>query len=121
MSAAEHAHPEPDQPGTVILFRTANRPPRRNARRERTTVPAQPDPSLTPQERLAARIERLFADHGRSLTDDGTTQDFLITLGFVRTMLEGAGRQGLIDDTQRQDLDAMVEGMMAAPGLLNPG
>lgn len=120
MSAAEHAHPGPDQPGTVIAFRTADRPQRRNARRENTAVPPQPRPNLSPQEKLAASMERLFADHGRSLTDESTARDVRIALTFVRKMLEGAGRQGLIDDVQRQDLDAMVEGMMAAPGLLNP-
>lgn len=83
-------------------------------------MPRQPDPNLTPQQKLAASMERLFADHGRSLTDESTAKDVRIALTYVRKMLEGAGHQGLIEETQRRDLDAMVEGMMAAPGLLNP-
>lgn len=81
-------------------------------------MPPQPDPNLTPQQKLAASVERLFADHSRSLTDEDTAQDYLITLTFVRKMVEGAQHQGVIDETQQQDLDAMLAGMMDAPGLL---
>ncbi|GGS96788.1 hypothetical protein [Streptomyces violaceus] len=84
-------------------------------------MPPKPeDPNLSPQQKLAGSLERLFADHGRTLTDETTAQDFLITLTYVRRMLEGAGHQGVIDEEQHQDLDAMVQGMMAAPGLLAP-
>lgn len=122
MSAAEHADPGPDQPGpaTVLSFPTAIRPSRRTARRERTAVPPQPNPNLSPHEKLAGSVERLFADHGRTLTDETTAKDFLITLTYVRKMLEGARHQDLINEEQQQDLDAMVQGMMAAPGLLAP-
>ena len=123
MSAAEHADPGPDQPGgpaTVLSFSAAIRPSRRTARRERITVPPQPDPNLSPEQRLAASMERTFADHGRTLTDETTAQDVLIALAYVRKMLEGAQRQDLINAEQHRDLDAMVQGMMAAPGLLAP-
>lgn len=118
--SAEPARTGPDQPvpGTVIPIFTATRPPRRSARRERTTVPAQPDPNLSPQQKLAASIEHLFAAHGRSLTDEDTAQDYLITLGYVRRMLEGARVKGVLAEDQQRDLDAMIEGMMAAPGLV---
>lgn len=120
MSVAEPTHPGPDQPGlaaTVLPFPTASRPPRRTTRR-RITVPPQPDPDLTPHQILAASMERQFAQHGKSLADADTAEDFLITLGAVRTMLEGAHAQGLLGDDAHRDLHAMIEGMMTAPGLL---
>jgi hypothetical protein len=121
MSAAEPTHPGPDRaarPATVLPFRTtASRPPRRTKRREKI-VPPQPDPDLTPQQKLAASIEDLFAQYGKSLADADTAEDYLITLGAVRKMLEGARVQGIVGDEAHRELDAMIEGMMAAPGLL---
>lgn len=119
MSAAEPAHPEPDRarPATVITFPPASRPPRRTQRRERpTAVP--PDPQHDAHQRLAATLESVFATHGRSLTDHDTAQDYTITLGEVRRMLEGAHIQGIIGDEAHRELDAMIKGMLAAPGLL---
>lgn len=120
MSAAEPAHPGPDRnhPGTVIPMHTAGRPSRRQTRRERTTVPRQPDGPLTPHQKLAAALERQFADQGRTLTDDDTAQAFLITVGEFRRMLEGALATGVIGEAEYADLYAMCEGMAAAPGLL---
>lgn len=124
MSAAEPAHDGPDRAltATVIpLIRdTAARPPRREKRRE-PHVPSPSASGLTPHEKLAAVVEDLFAKHGRSLTDPGSAEDYLITLRAVRIMLAGALEQGLLaQDAQDvfKDLDAMVEGMMTAPGLL---
>lgn len=120
-AGAEPAHPGPDNglTATVIpLIRTAARPPRRDPRRERPHVPQQPVPDLTPHEKLAATVEDLFAKHGRSLTDPGSAEDYLITLRAVRIMLAGAHEQGLVGPEAFADLDAMMEGMMTAPGLL---
>ena len=119
MSAAEPTGPGPDQPrpATVLAFPTASRPPRRTTRR-RITVPPQPDPALTPPQKLAATVERLFAKYGKSLADADTAEDYLVTLGAVRTMLEGARVQRLVGEEAYRELDAMIEGMMAAPGLL---
>jgi hypothetical protein len=122
--SAEPVHPGPDhasQPGTVILFRSpATRPPRRNQRRESPHVPIPPGPDreLTPQQRMAAAIEGRFAGHGLSLADDETAAAFLCTLREVRTMLHGALAEGRLGEGEHQTLDAMVEGMMAAPDLL---
>lgn len=117
--SAEPALPGPDprHPVTVIPFHSASRPPRRTLRRERTTA-VPPDPELDAAQRLAATLEDLFSRHGRSLTDDDTAEDYRITLGAVRSMLEGAREQGVLDDEQHQDMDAMIAGMLDAPGLL---
>jgi hypothetical protein len=63
-------------------------------------------------------MEDLFAKHGRSLTDPDSAEDYLITLRAVRIMLRGACEQGVIGQEAFDDLDAMYEGMMTAPGLL---
>ncbi len=121
MSAAEPTHSGPDHAlmATVTpIVRTAARPPRREKRREALRVPQQPTSDLTPHEKLAATVEDLFAKHGRSLTDQETAEDFLITLQAVRIMLRGAREQGLVGEEAYKDLDVMLEGMMTAPGLL---
>lgn len=92
MSAAEPANPGPDHAlmATVTpIVRTAARPQRQNPRREALRVPQQPTSDLTPHEKLAATVEDLFAKHGRSLMDQETAEDFLITLQAVRIMLRG--------------------------------
>lgn len=120
--SAEPAQPGPDRaltaPVIPLIRSTANRPQRRPTRRERQHVPPQPAPDLTPHEKLAATVEDLFAKHGRSLTDPETAQDYLITLRMVRIMLTGALKEGVLEAGVHADLDAMVEGMMSAPGLL---
>lgn len=121
MSAAEPARPGPDHAlmATVTpIIRTAARPQRRDQRRETPHVPQQPTSGLTPHERLAARMEDLFAKHGRSLTDPDSAEDYLITLRAVRIMLRGALEEGVVGQEAFEDLDAMLEGMMTAPGLL---
>lgn len=75
-------------------------------------------PDLNPHEKLAATVEALFAKHGRSLTDSETAEGYLITLRAVRLMLQGALQQGELNQEQHETLDAMFEGMMAAPGIL---
>lgn len=120
MSAAEHADLGPDQPGTVIAFRTAGRPQRRNTRRENTTVPPQPNPNLSPQEKLTAWVERAFTEHRRTLTDPDTAQAFLIATGVMRHVVDGALAKSLIDEDAHEELTGMLTGLEAAPGLLSP-
>lgn len=118
--SAEPARPGPEGLPTAsapVLYLQAARP-RRRPRSERIRVPDQPTGDLTPHERLAATLEGVFARQGRTLTDDGTVTDFLITLGEVRRLLAGALAQGLLDETQHGTLDGMLEGMEAAPGLI---
>jgi hypothetical protein len=118
MSAAEPVN-GPDQPafpGTVLPFPPSR--PRRHQRSERTTVPPQPTGDLTPHERIAAKLEGSFKRHGRTLTDEGTATDFRIALTEMRTLLNGALQKGLLNEDQHRSLDAHVEAMLAAPGLL---
>jgi hypothetical protein len=99
---------------------TALRRPRRDDRSREQHVPEQPDPNaaLSPHQQLAAKIERVFADHGRSLTDEDTAATFLITLGQIRLILDGARHQGILGEGEHRALADMVDGMMGAPGLL---
>lgn len=120
MSAAESARPGPDHGplAAVIPLIDTDRRPRRPHSSERTTVPPQPDGTLTPEQRLAASIEHLFAQHSLSLTDEATAQTYTLTIGAVRTLLEGARVKGLADEQIYQDLDGMLEGMLNAAELL---
>jgi hypothetical protein len=121
MSAAEPTHPGPDHAlmATVTQIRTAARPPRREQRRE-PRVPHQPTPGseLSPHEKMAAWLEDLFAGHSRSLTESETAEAFLTTLSAVRTLLVGAREKGVLGEEAFEELDALLEGMMTAPGLL---
>ncbi|MEU0656047.1 hypothetical protein ABZ485_27915 [Streptomyces albogriseolus] len=113
--SAEPAHPGPDprHKARVITFPMASRPPRHQ--RQETRLPADP---LTPEERLAASVEKTFNEHGHTLTDETTAEIVTITLGIARDMLEGARRSEVIDDGQHAELDALYLGMLAAPGIL---
>ncbi|MGW2520530.1 hypothetical protein ACWC09_26645 [Streptomyces sp. NPDC001617] len=118
--SAEPSHPGPDHhdngPATVLFLSSAR--PRRHRSSERTSVPPQPAPNISDEQRLAAALEAVFARRHRSLADEGTALDFLITLGEFRKLLRGALEQGLLKDHQYRTLDAMLEGMQSAPGLL---
>lgn len=114
--SAEPARPghDPRRPAQVITFPTASRPPRHQ--RQETRLPAD---SLTPEQKLAASLEKTFAKHGHTLTDDTTAEIFTITLGIARDMIEGARVGEVIDDGQHRELDTLYLGMLAAPGILS--
>jgi hypothetical protein len=122
MSAAEPVDPGPDSdpgPATVILFRQG--PSKRRRRRREDTVPnpREPrEPSESPHQNLANSIEARFLKCERTLTDPDTAEVYLITLDLVSTMLAGAHVNGVLDDEQRRELHAMIDGMKATPGLL---
>jgi hypothetical protein len=106
-------------PATAILFRQG--PSRRRRRRREDTVPnpREPsEPSASPQQRLADSVEARFLKCERTLTDPETAEAYQITLDLVSTMLAGAHVNGIVDDEQRRELHAMIDGMKAAPGLL---
>ncbi|MBJ6623552.1 hypothetical protein [Streptomyces sp. DHE17-7] len=112
--SAEPALPGPDGDGraaTVFAFR-------RPVRRQEAAMPLPPAGDLTPQDRLAATIEKAFADHRRTLTDPDTAEAFLISLGLMRRTLDGALAQGLIDQPAHADLAGMLDGMREATRLL---
>ncbi|MFG2276742.1 hypothetical protein ACGFNY_44165 [Streptomyces chartreusis] len=114
MSAAESARPGPDcGPTAAVIYLTKDRRPRRH-RSERTTVPPQPDGPLTPEQRLAAKLERVFAGHQLSLTDDDTRLAYQVTIGEVRTLVDGAHGKGDLSDDAHRLLDAMLEGILRA-------
>ena len=117
MSAEPVRKDAPPGPATVLAWR-----PRREAH-----VPKQPDPNLTPtpEHRLAARLERTFADNGRSLTDPDTALDFTITLGIVIAALEALESTREQDKPQGEEergkfdrLNNLLTGMLQAPRLL---
>lgn len=124
MSAAEPADPGPDGgtdngPATVILFRQGPSKRRRRRREETVPNPREPsEPSASPQQHLANSVEARFLKCERTLTDPETAEAYLITLDLVSTMLAGAHVNGIVDDEQRRELHAMIDGMKAAPGLL---
>lgn len=101
-----------EQPAEVYPFRR----PRRQ--RRETPVPPQPESPLTPQQKLAATLERRFGAQGHSLTDEDTAADFLITLAAVRDLVAGARAQGVLGEEEYTVLEGMVDGMMDAPRLL---
>ncbi|MFD5848327.1 hypothetical protein [Streptomyces chartreusis] len=115
MSAAESARPSGPDPGRMaaVIHLSEDRRPRRH-RRERTTVPPQPDGPLTTEQRLAARLERAFADHHLSLTDDDTRLAYKVTIGEVRTLMDGAHGVGDLSDEAHQLMDSMLEGILRA-------
>jgi hypothetical protein len=118
MSAAESAHPG-NGPGILAPVPSlASARPRRDISDERTRVPAQPDGTLTPHQRIAAHLEQLLADIGRTLTDEATADGLRVGLSQARHLLDGAKLQGLISEEAHRELDAMFEAMMEAPGLL---
>lgn len=76
------------------------------------------DPSASPHQNLANSVEARFLKCERTLTDPDTAEAYQITLDLVSTMLAGAHVNGVVDDEQRRELHAMIDGMKAAPGLL---
>jgi uncharacterized membrane protein YebE (DUF533 family) len=75
----------------------------------------------SPQQLLAEHIEVTFNHHSLSLTDEMTATTFTVTLEIMRGMLQGAEAQGIVDEEQRLELDAMIKGMVAAPRLIQRG
>lgn len=83
------------------------------------TTPEQPPrPDGTPQQQLADQMELTFNSAGHTLTDEETAEVFLTTLALVARAHEGAEAQGIITEQQRSDLNALIEGMKAAPRLV---
>ena len=77
--------------------------------------------SADPQETLAAlaeRFEETLNEHRLSLSDDKVAATFKVTLQIVSGMLDGADAQGVVDGGQHTELQAMVQGMIAASRLV---
>jgi hypothetical protein len=69
-------------------------------------------------EELADHIETTFNGHHLTLSDDDTAAAFTLTIGVVRGILTGAQVKGVVDEAQRAELDALMEGLLAAPRLV---
>jgi hypothetical protein len=134
MSAAEHDHaPRPLDVGgdaAVIDIRVGRQAAKATKRAEGRRAVSTPHPGpagdpgpevqQTPQQMLAEHFEVTFNHHSLSLTDEMTRTAFTVTLEIMRgMMLKGAQAQGIIDEEQRSELDAMIKGMLATPRLLS--
>jgi hypothetical protein len=134
MSAAEHADHAPpplDVGGDAAVIdirvgRQATRATKRAEGRRAVSTPhpgpgdgSGPDGRQSPQQMLAEHFEITFNHHSLSLTDEMTRTAFTVTLEIMRGMLKGAEAQGIVDEEQRGELDAMIKGMLAAPRLLS--
>jgi hypothetical protein len=82
-------------------------------------APDTPDPD--PRQGLAERFEEIFNEHRLSLTDGKVAASYTVTLHIVRGMLDGAHARGIVDEEQRQELDAMIEGIVGIPPLVATG
>jgi hypothetical protein len=129
MSAAEPATPNPrvltTPDGAAVIDISKRHTTRRAAATARgrwnVTSPHQPTTgpeNPSPQQAIAEDMEISFRAINRTLTDDETARVFTHTLGIVQRALEGAAAQDLISEEQHADLNVLLEGMKAAPGLL---
>lgn len=121
MSAADPAHNGPRRPATVLhLFkdRAPVRLGKRRDRRDREAPVVESDDETTPHQKLADSAERAFLAKQRTLTDPDTEEAYLITLGIFGTMVDGALDTGIVDEDAHRDLQAILEGLKAAPRLL---
>ena len=119
MPSAEPARPAIDPaspPGTVI--RIDRRTARTGAGRRTPQPPAADSAVVTPQQHLAAHMESMFLNHGRTLSDPGTAEAYRIALDAVLLMLEGSFSERLIGEAEYAHLSGMVLGMRQAPDTL---
>lgn len=83
------------------------------------TAPDTPEPDQ--QQQLAERFEETFNEHRLTLTDDKAAAVYAVTLDLVRQMLLGAHATGIVDETEREQLDAMMQGLTDIPALVATG
>jgi hypothetical protein len=75
----------------------------------------------SPQQLLAEHFEVTFNHHSLTLTDESTKTAFVVALEIMRGMLAGAEAQGIVDEEQHAELDAMIKGMESAARLIHDG
>lgn len=122
MSAEPVDHTPPTPHGTgeadVIDINTRVTQPASKGRwKDMTSRPHGPDGADSRQQ-LADHLEMTFNEDHLTLSNDDTKAAYTITLGIVRGMLRGAHAKGVVDETQLETLDAMIEGMLSAPRLV---
>ena len=84
------------------------------------TAPQVPeeDFQLTPEQKIHALWEHVFAKHGQSLTDPAAAQSLRASIAMMDILLDGAFATGMINEGQRDDLrTAMHVGLSAADEL----
>ncbi len=64
---------------------------------------------------LAEHVETVFIEQGHSLSDEPTAEVYTTTLTIVCEMLQGAQTEGIVTDSQRVELEAMLKGLMEVP------
>ena len=64
---------------------------------------------------LAEHVETKFIEQGHSLSDEPTAEVYTTTLTIVCEMLQGAQTEGIVTDSQRVELEAMLKGLMEVP------
>lgn len=127
MSAAESTDRPPaplDSGGDAAVIDIGTRVGRQATKGRRPVSIPHPGPAggqnpQSPQRMLAEHFETTFNHHSLTLTDDMTKTAFTVTLEIMRGMLAGAEAQGILDEEQRAELDAMIKGMESAPRLLD--
>lgn len=123
MSAADPAEPAPPvtlgkrDAAVIDITARSSRTATRGRRRPVTDPQPEPGPAGI-QQQLAEHFEMTFNHHRLTLTDEMTAAAYGVTLQIVRGILEGTQAQGIITETQRLELDEVIEGMTGAPRLV---
>jgi len=122
MSAAEpadHTPPALTGAGDAAVIDISTRVSTQAAQGRWTAVSSpRPDDGSDSRQKLAEHLEMTFNEHRMTLSDDDTATAYTITLDIVRGMLKGAHAKGIVDETQLEQLDALMEGMMSSPRLV---
>lgn len=122
MSVAEPAHPAPSMssPGDAAVIDISTRITQPAARGRWKEVTSRPGDGPDTWQKNAQHFEGSFNEHPLNLTlsDDETAGAFTVTVGIVRGLLAGAHATGVIGEEQLAELDALMEGMLSAPGLV---
>lgn len=129
MSAASPADPGPPamngpRGAAVIDIRTRTSRTATEGRGRHVTNPhpsPAPEPGPAPgraQRELAEHVEMTFNAARMTLTNQKTADAYTLALTVARGLIEGAEAQGVLSETQRRELDRMLEGAAAAPRLL---
>lgn len=128
MSAADPANPTPPTPpgagdgAAVINISRRHSAHTTRGRWQPVTNPGHPQADEPAgddtQALLADHFEKTFNQQNLTLSDDDTAETFRTTLTIVRGILHSAENRNILTEGQRRDLDALIEGMMSAPGLV---
>ena len=119
MPGAEPAGTTPTPVGGDIIHLDGRRPARTSTgtSEQGGTVAAHGDPA-DPETRLAVRIQGLFLDRGRTLTDPATAEAYDIALSAAALILDGAKAHGGLSEDDHELLQRLLETARRVPGIL---